>query len=130
MLSRVMTDEDLANYLRARGWGGNSIPLGIKQDFRCVYCGRDLLQSIAAYDCWTVDHIDPTVRGPERDAQENTAVACKLCNFIKRAYNPKGDTKAERLDSAKGRVTEGRQRKQAVLDALVQAVTAWRQNRG
>jgi len=121
-----MTDEDLDNGLRVLTWRGNSISLGRTQDFKCVYCDCDLLQSIADYDRWNIDHIDPTVTGPERDALDNTAVACRLCNNIKRRYRPQGSTLAERLADVKRYVLIGRAQKQARLDAVVQLVTAYR----
>ena len=122
-----MTDQALHDALRAlwRG-GGNSVPLGIEQDFKCIYCGGDLLQSIESIDAWNIDHLDPTVSGPEADALDNTTVACKLCNFAKRDYQPKGDTKAERLADARRLVLLRRAEKQARLDEVVQLVTTWR----
>jgi len=121
-----MTDEDLEKGLQALTWGGNSIPLGRTQDFKCIYCGCDLLRSIDDYDHWTIDHIDPTVTGPERDALDNTAVACRLCNSIKRRYRPNGSTKVERLADANQYILAGRAKKRARLDAVVQLVTAYR----
>jgi hypothetical protein len=44
-----MTDEDLDKGLLALTWGGNAIPLGRIQDFKCVSCGCDLLKSIEYY---------------------------------------------------------------------------------
>jgi hypothetical protein len=69
-----------------------------------------------------IDHIDRRLQGPEADDRDNLAVACKLCNFIKGKYIPKGDTRAERLDDARRYVLAGRAKKQARLDAILLVV--------
>jgi 5-methylcytosine-specific restriction endonuclease McrA len=79
-------DDDALKALKVRmeryGWKEEAVILGIEQDFRCIYCGRDLLASIEDYDTWQFDHIIPVSKsGP--DATTNKAVACKLCNFVK-----------------------------------------------
>ena len=68
-------------------WSNEAVALGIKHDFRCVYCGRDFLLSIDDFDTWQFDHVVPASKnGP--DAIENKVIACKLCNFTKRNFDP------------------------------------------
>jgi 5-methylcytosine-specific restriction endonuclease McrA len=47
-----------------------------------------LLATIEDYDTWQVDHVAPISKGGDQSAFDNLAVACKLCNFIKRNWEP------------------------------------------
>jgi CRISPR/Cas system Type II protein with McrA/HNH and RuvC-like nuclease domain len=94
----------------------------VAQNFRCVYCDRDLLASIDDYDVWQFDHIVPVSQEGENKI-ENLAVACKLCNFAKRDFDPRlvaGDhASVEELRAiAKAHVTERRAEKRKRLDAV------------
>jgi CRISPR/Cas system Type II protein with McrA/HNH and RuvC-like nuclease domain len=68
-------------------WSAEAIDLGITQKFKCYYCDRDLLASIEDYDVWQFDHIVPISKGGS-DSTTNKVVACKLCNFSKRNWDP------------------------------------------
>jgi CRISPR/Cas system Type II protein with McrA/HNH and RuvC-like nuclease domain len=74
--------------VRTFGWSEGAAKLGIRADFRCEYCDRDLLASVDDYDSWQNDHIVPVSKGGTDD-HDNMAVACKTCNFIKRNWTPK-----------------------------------------
>jgi hypothetical protein len=59
----------------------------IRCNFRCEYCGKSFLNSIEDYDTWQWDHLEPVANGGSDD-ERNGAIACKLCNFMKRAFCP------------------------------------------
>jgi hypothetical protein len=121
-----MTKKELTRALESLGWSSRAVELGIAQDFKCIYCKRDLLHRIEDYDCWTEDHIDPKSGDGERDTVNNLAVACKLCNFVKRTYKPKGTTREERIADAWRHIQVGRAKKENTLAGIVQHVAAYR----
>jgi hypothetical protein len=45
------------------------------------------LASIEDYDTWQWDHLEPVAKGGSDD-ETNGVIACKLCNFMKRAFTP------------------------------------------
>jgi hypothetical protein len=91
--------------------------LGMEQDFKCVYCGVDFLQSTNDYLSAQLDHIKPVAAGGVDDF-ENRTVCCATCNYIKRAYDPEGTTRAERIADAGRHVRSERAESSRRLDAL------------
>ncbi len=65
-------------------FSAEQIDWGIRAGFKCEYCGRDLLASVDDYDSWQADHIYPQSK-QKVDREVNMAIACKTCNFMKRA---------------------------------------------
>jgi hypothetical protein len=51
------------------------------------------------------DHIYPLSSGGE-DTWENTTICCKTCNFLKRAYEPSGSIRQERIADSRCYVQE------------------------
>ena len=84
-----MRDNDIIdNIIKAlvatRKWDVPSARRGIRAEFRCEYCDRDLFASVDDYKSWEIDHIVPISQGGT-DNDENVALACRTCNFcIKR----------------------------------------------
>jgi hypothetical protein len=68
-----MTKGELSPALQSLGWSPLAVELGIKHEFRRVYCGHDFLARIEDYDCWTTDHITPKSEDGERE-DTNTIV--------------------------------------------------------
>jgi hypothetical protein len=66
------------------GWSEEAALLGLRAGFCCEYCDRPLLRSVEDYDTWQNDHVLPTSRGGSDDYRTNKALACKMCNFLKR----------------------------------------------
>jgi 5-methylcytosine-specific restriction endonuclease McrA len=66
-----MTLDEILEMLKPWGWSEQAVDLGIRTDFRCEYCTRDLIASVDDYDAWQVDHILPRV--DEREAPWNLA---------------------------------------------------------
>jgi len=102
-----------------------AIALGILHDFRCAYCGRDLVASIEALDSWQEDHLHPKSSRPD-DAFENRVVSCKLCNFVKRGYVPQGATRAERIADGWRYIQSHLANKQVRWEKARDAVAAYR----
>lgn len=79
-------DEYLA-ILAPFGWSGEALDLGLRANFCCEYCDRDLLKTIYDYDSWQTDHILPlALQG--LDDPRNHSLSCKTCNFMKRHSLP------------------------------------------
>jgi hypothetical protein len=62
--------------LATNKWSPLAIYLGFRADFKCEYCGRDLLESVDSYKLWEHDHISPG----GADEPDNLALACLICN--------------------------------------------------
>lgn len=82
---------EVIEQLRREGIAGGWSPeIGERAGYKCEYCGKDMLASVNAWNCWETDHIIPQYDpdGPG-DTFENYALACHSCNFcIKRMFNP------------------------------------------
>ena len=110
-------------------WPEFMIEIGIRADFRCEYCGRDLLRDIDAYESLQKDHIVPR----RDDGVDNLAVSCKTCNFLKRRTDPSiGLDDSDRtalVKAARSIVQERRRAKQSILNRTLDAVDAIRSSR-
>ena len=62
--------------LDTRKWGLIDLFLGFRADFKCEYCGLDLMSSPDSTKLWQKDHI---VRGGG-DEPDNLALCCLVCN--------------------------------------------------
>ena len=70
-------------------WGKEQAKRGIRADFKCEYCDKDLLSSVENYKEWQEDHIVPQCEEGD-DIDENIAVSCRTCNVnIKGRWNPR-----------------------------------------
>jgi len=112
--------DDAARELKPLGWSREALELGAGQDFKCFYCKRDLLASIEDFDVWHFDHVIPVSKMGTDDIA-NKVVACKLCNFVKRNFDPRstareGATLEELRAIATEHVAAGLKEKKARLD--------------
>jgi 5-methylcytosine-specific restriction endonuclease McrA len=75
-------------------WAKEQIDFGLRDNFRCRYCGQDMLDSVNSFRGWTLDHIVPKSKLDEnvREDPENIALACWTCNIIKRQWDPRTKT--------------------------------------
>ena len=118
-----MTRDEIIAMLRPWGWSDAAVDIGIRADFRCEYCNRDLIASVNDYDSWQVDHILPRV--DDRDGLWNLALSCKTCNYLKRhsipttVIDPRVD-RAGAIDAVRALIDERRARKQKQVDFLKQ----------
>ena len=83
----MLTEKEIVSELLRFDFSEPQARAGIKCEFKCEYCGRFLLASIQDYDTWQWDHLEPVSKGGG-DEEENGAIACKLCNFMKRNFLP------------------------------------------
>lgn len=118
-----MTSDEILEMLKTWGWSAQAVDLGIRADFRCEYCARDLIEPVDDYDAWQVDHILPRV--DDREALWNLALSCKTCNFLKRhsipmiPIDPRND-RAGAISVVRDLIRERRGRKQKQVDFLRQ----------
>jgi len=82
-----MTPDEARQELVKKGFVARHIDWWIRAGFKCEYCGRDLLASFDDYDSWQMDHIYPQSKQQVEGGLKglNIALACKTCNFRKRA---------------------------------------------
>lgn len=104
-------------------WGQPGIDCAIRANFRCEYCGRDLLASLDDYKAWAQDHVVPQKRcGASGDG--NMAVACHPCNSAyKKAWDPRtaagdGASREKLNEAARTMIAGKREEEQAVLDEV------------
>jgi len=72
-------------FLCTRRWGLVELFLGFRAEFKCEYCGLDLLSEVDAYKLWEKDHINPS----GGDDLDNLALACLVCNSkLKNRWTP------------------------------------------
>lgn len=109
MISDNDSDElaELVEKLKAYRIGEWNVRLGCEQDWRCIYCGKDLLATFDAYNCWQWDHIIPQSAGGQHGFG-NIALCCKTCNWLKSTYSPGGTTRSERILDAKNYIQKQR----------------------
>ncbi|MBZ0273986.1 HNH endonuclease [bacterium] len=116
-----MTEDEFRKRTREIGmeWALSQYKLAEKQQFKCAYCGRRLLDTYDDYHAWEVDHVIPTIE--DRDNEENLVVACNTCNFIKHRWIPAGWqdlSPAERVALARAEVKRRREERTERLTRL------------
>lgn len=81
-------EELIATLVKTGKWSSQQARWGIRANFKCEYCGLDLLENEGAYLLWSQDHIKPTTAGGEW-SDDNMAIACHACNStIKGRWDP------------------------------------------
>jgi 5-methylcytosine-specific restriction endonuclease McrA len=83
----MLTEKEMVSQLVSFDFSEAQARAGIRCKFQCEYCGRFLLASVEDYDTWQWDHLVPVKKGGG-DEEENGAIACKLCNSMKRDFVP------------------------------------------
>jgi hypothetical protein len=91
-----MPDSDEAKVrelLETGKWSRVQALARIRAKFCCEYCGLDLIDSVAHYKLWQLDHIVPKrvkiERGEDPDDMANLAISCKACNCdFKGGFDP------------------------------------------
>ena len=60
----------------------------VRDNFECVYCGKDILESFDTFAASHLDHLKPaSARGPCEEVW-NRVTACGVCNSLKGAFDP------------------------------------------
>ena len=89
--------ESVVQELMSTGkWSKATARLGERADYRCEYCGLDLLATVENYKLWQIDHIIPLKSGGDPTDPDNLAVACKQCNWdFKARWDPRTETESD-----------------------------------
>jgi len=59
----------------------------MRDNYRCVYCGRELVGDINDWLSIEVDHLKPSSKGGS-DEMDNLVTSCNVCNKMKSDYFP------------------------------------------
>lgn len=59
-----------------------------RDNYRCVYCDKDLLESLDSFAASHLDHLKPKAHGGPDDDLWNRVMSCSVCNSIKMSYDP------------------------------------------
>jgi 5-methylcytosine-specific restriction endonuclease McrA len=99
-------------------WSANHATVAFNANFKCEYCGLDLLQDAHHYKLWQMDHIVPKYlmlqEGGDPEDFDNLAIACKPCNFdFKWNFDPRttagpNPTRIELINAAKQQIQKKR----------------------
>ncbi|MHC4336280.1 MAG: HNH endonuclease [Planctomycetota bacterium] len=80
--------ELMAELTKKYRWKALDAELWIEEEFRCTYCGRNLLNSLEGYRLGQKDHILPRSKYPQlAETRSNLALACQVCNFFKSRWD-------------------------------------------
>jgi hypothetical protein len=55
---------------------------------RCVYCGKDILETYDAFCSSHLDHLKPHKNGGADDELDNRVTSCGVCNNLKGTFDP------------------------------------------
>ena len=61
----------------------------LKDRYRCVYCGRDMLSDFDSWMSLEIDHLIPVSKGGD-DSLDNRVATCHVCNRLKGQSVPEG----------------------------------------
>lgn len=98
---------------RAQTWA--QYPLLVEAEFKCEYCGSDLLASVDAFMSITRDHLVARSHGGS-NRRENLVLCCRTCDRLKAGAFVTDQAEARALIAAR------RENQQAVLTQLRELV--------
>lgn len=94
-------NKSLIEKMQEKGYSHRDALIFVRAEGRCEYCDLELIHNRITWDAVQFDHIIPKSKGGD-DSEENLALACKPCNNQKMTFIPTGNTRAEKIESAKG----------------------------
>lgn len=109
-------EEIVSALVEKGGWSETAARRGLRANFKCEYCNRDLLASVNDHKAWQEDHIVPVSKGGGKDDDENIAVSCRTCNVnIKGKWDPRtvcgeNSSREELINAVREYVARGRTR--------------------
>lgn len=59
----------------------------VRDQHKCVYCGKDILESLDSFAASHLDHLKPRRAGGTNDLF-NCVTACAVCNSMKGGFDP------------------------------------------
>lgn len=62
----------------------------VRDGFKCVYCSKDILESLDSFAASHFDHLKPRRTGGT-DELVNRVTACSVCNSMKGGFDPSPD---------------------------------------
>jgi hypothetical protein len=62
----------------------------VRDGHSCVYCGKDILESLDSFAASHLDHLKPR-RSGGTDEVVNCVTACAVCNSMKGSFDPSPD---------------------------------------
>lgn len=83
----------------------------VRDSYRCIYCGRDM---IASFDDWMsleIDHLHPTSKGG-KDEEDNLVTCCNVCNKLKSNFDPGDLPEDQQIEITRKHVLEKRMAEQ------------------
>ena len=93
-----MTDDEKIGSLVQCGWHKHTATAFARAGGRCEYCGRDLLHDRLGYAVGEMDHLLPRAQHPQLvDCPDNWILSCRLCNSVKRDWDPAPGLPADQL---------------------------------
>jgi len=99
-------------------WIRSNVRLAIylRDEFRCVYCGRDLHGAAPAEI--TLDHVHPWSKGGENDAS-NLITACRSCNCSRGARTVASYADAHTRAAVKRQTARSMKKFRALANAII-----------
>ncbi len=82
----------------------------VRDNYRCIYCGRDMISSLNDWLSLEIDHLEPSSK-KGKDEDDNRVTSCNVCNRLKSSYKPDKDFPSgfnERLEIMRKYVLEKR----------------------
>jgi len=65
------------------------VRMWVRHNFRCAYCGCDLLNDLNSFYSAQLDHLLPVAQYEElKDIEDNWILSCFVCNHIKHSFDP------------------------------------------
>ena len=59
----------------------------VRDNYRCIYCGRDMLSSLNDWLSLEIDHLKPSSK-KGKDEDDNLVTCCNVCNKLKSNFDP------------------------------------------
>ena len=84
-------DELVRQLVSSYGWSAETFAIWKLSDFRCTYCGLNMLGTLEAHRLGQIDHILPRYKYTNLIAEPtNLTLSCQICNFLKGRHDPNG----------------------------------------
>ena len=63
----------------------------IRDEQRCIYCGKNMMETLDAFALIDRDHLKPSKAGGSLDDVDNMVISCRVCNSLKGSFDPMPD---------------------------------------
>ena len=63
----------------------------VRDGYKCVYCDKDILESLDTFAASHLDHLKPSRAGGNDEDVVNRVIACAVCNSMKGGFDPSPD---------------------------------------